>query len=83
MVLTCQAWRLGLPLPAGERLLTVGHGFVLPALNVGVPEMKLDGVVWFDVVGPDRAEEVVLAGRFQDHTQMRGGMVSVSARARR
>lgn len=65
---------------------TVGHGFTIPALNVGVTEIKPGEAAIFSVKIPDKPAEY---GFFctvwcsQDHMQMRGQLVAVGAPVRR
>ncbi len=65
---------------------TVGHGFTIPALNVGVAEIKPGEVALLDVTVPEQAGEYIFFCTVwcsQDHMQMRGELSSVSAQARR
>lgn len=65
---------------------TVGHGFTIPALNVGVPEIKPGEVALLDVTVPERAGEYAFFCTVwcsQDHMQMRGQLLAVAIQARR
>ena len=78
---------------AGERVRlrvrnvdTVGHGFTIPALQVGVAEIKPGEVAEFEVTVPEHAtqyEFFCTVWCSQDHMQMRGQLVSLPVQARR
>jgi heme/copper-type cytochrome/quinol oxidase subunit 2 len=78
---------------AGERLRlrvrnvdTVGHGFALPALNLGVAEIKPGEDAVFDITVPEQGSEYEFFCTVwcsQDHMRMRGQLVVLSAQARR
>ena len=78
---------------AGERIQlrvrnvdTVSHGFALPALNVGIAEIKPGEVALFDVVVPEQPGELNFSCTVwcsQGHMQMRGRLVAVTAQALR
>ncbi len=78
---------------AGERVRlrvrnvdTVGHGFTIPALEVGVAEIKPGEVVEFEVTVPEQATEYEFFCTVwcsQDHMQMRGQLVSLPTQTRR
>lgn len=80
-------------LAAGERVRlrvrnvdTVGHGFAIPALNVGIAEIKPGEVAVFDITVPEQGTEydfLCTVWCSQDHMRMRGQLVVLPAQARR
>ena len=80
-------------LAAGERVRlrvrnvdTVGHGFAIPALNVGIAEIKPGEVALFDITVPEQGSEYEFFCTVwcsQDHMQMRGRLAVLPAQARR
>lgn len=65
---------------------TVGHGFAIPTLNIGIAEIKPGEVALFDVTLPEPGSEyefLCTVWCSQDHMQMRGVLVALPAQVRR
>ena len=78
---------------AGERIRlrvrnvdTVGHGFALPALNLGIAEIKPGEDAIFDLTIPEHGSDYEFFCTVwcsTEHMQMRGQLVALPAQARR
>lgn len=63
---------------------TVSHGFAIPALDVGIAEIKPGEVVVFEVTAPEQGSEYEFFCTVwcsQDHMRMRGKLVVLPAQA--